>query len=602
MPPVSSRLRNDTTIKFASVLITFKILSTSHVDLSPPPSELCTFPLSSSTSTMSTGVSRHRQPRLRASCDGCFLAKVKCSKARPICSRCLTCGIECRYSSSSRAGKPKADISETHNHHVDNGNGRGLDGPLSHLSGQNNHHYGPPFQQDLTAIAAGFSPLAEDKGNLLYAAAALGMTSPPGLYRPDPGWQSPSGFDALLGDFIPCNQSISSELALLAVDKSSAAMTSATAAVNSDVYAAGTVPWTTPPTNLSLTQIADSSMGTIISIPSVVTREQFTNTVAVSAPAPAGIPWMDHFAIEMVQYQPSSENDQQQITQQQQQQQQQKQKLTPGSRVSSPINSYIPSPATTPSRRQSPATGHKSMPLSSYSSNGGNTFNYADQFGLHFLQPSQPLRTSMHHDNSSDNYTQTAQISPCACFTACLHALQALDDASTPTVPSFDVALLLNRNAIDGCANLLACSRCISRSGTHTSAMLLATLLGKITSLFEIYSRMVVISPAASSLTPDTTTSVSPIVDFFQASSRRFTAGSCDSGVAVSLVAYHLQGEYGRWLKREKLRYELNKLQEVYVRFSDVCSDLLFEDVAVSKAIIGYLGQCIGTTLELVKD
>lgn len=51
--------------------------------------------------------SKPRQPRLRASCDGCFTAKVKCSKARPICSRCLACGLECRYSPSSRAGKPR---------------------------------------------------------------------------------------------------------------------------------------------------------------------------------------------------------------------------------------------------------------------------------------------------------------------------------------------------------------------------------------------------------------------------------------------------------------------------------------------------------------
>lgn len=53
--------------------------------------------------------SKQRQQRLRASCDGCFTAKVKCSKARPICSRCLACGLECRYSPSIRAGKPKAD-------------------------------------------------------------------------------------------------------------------------------------------------------------------------------------------------------------------------------------------------------------------------------------------------------------------------------------------------------------------------------------------------------------------------------------------------------------------------------------------------------------
>jgi hypothetical protein len=43
------------------------------------------------------------RPRLRASCDGCFLAKVKCSKGRPICSRCLSVGLICQYSPSSRA-------------------------------------------------------------------------------------------------------------------------------------------------------------------------------------------------------------------------------------------------------------------------------------------------------------------------------------------------------------------------------------------------------------------------------------------------------------------------------------------------------------------
>ncbi|KAI1751685.1 hypothetical protein F4782DRAFT_503888 [Xylaria castorea] len=61
-----------------------------------------------STMTPSTKV---RAPRLRASCDGCFLAKVKCSKQRPMCSRCLACGISCNYSPSSRAGKPKPESS-----------------------------------------------------------------------------------------------------------------------------------------------------------------------------------------------------------------------------------------------------------------------------------------------------------------------------------------------------------------------------------------------------------------------------------------------------------------------------------------------------------
>ncbi|PMD39419.1 hypothetical protein L207DRAFT_529401 [Hyaloscypha variabilis F] len=51
-----------------------------------------------------------RHIKLRASCDACFLAKVKCSKARPVCSRCLACGSECTYSPSCRAGKRKSPL------------------------------------------------------------------------------------------------------------------------------------------------------------------------------------------------------------------------------------------------------------------------------------------------------------------------------------------------------------------------------------------------------------------------------------------------------------------------------------------------------------
>jgi hypothetical protein len=49
------------------------------------------------------------QTKLRASCDGCYLTKIKCNKARPMCSRCLTYGIDCVYSPSSRSGRTKKD-------------------------------------------------------------------------------------------------------------------------------------------------------------------------------------------------------------------------------------------------------------------------------------------------------------------------------------------------------------------------------------------------------------------------------------------------------------------------------------------------------------
>ncbi len=45
--------------------------------------------------------------RLRASCDGCYLSKVKCTKETPSCARCSNHHVLCRYSPSQRVGKPK---------------------------------------------------------------------------------------------------------------------------------------------------------------------------------------------------------------------------------------------------------------------------------------------------------------------------------------------------------------------------------------------------------------------------------------------------------------------------------------------------------------
>lgn len=45
--------------------------------------------------------------KLRASCDGCYISKVKCSKETPACSRCAAHGIPCKYSPSQRMGKPR---------------------------------------------------------------------------------------------------------------------------------------------------------------------------------------------------------------------------------------------------------------------------------------------------------------------------------------------------------------------------------------------------------------------------------------------------------------------------------------------------------------
>lgn len=146
-----------------------------------------------------------RQPRLRASCDGCFLAKVKCSKARPICSRCLTCGIECRYSPSSRAGKPKASESAK-------------------------------SQQQQQAAANLSAPTPVTNEGMVYAINA-GMA---GVYKVETGWTTPpTSFDGAMSR----NQSVSSGLTLMGVDGST--VTNMDTSMPGDMYDP-TMPWTPP--------------------------------------------------------------------------------------------------------------------------------------------------------------------------------------------------------------------------------------------------------------------------------------------------------------------------------------------------------------------
>ncbi|KAF1944574.1 hypothetical protein EJ02DRAFT_340666 [Clathrospora elynae] len=57
---------------------------------------------------VATGSNREPKPRkMRASCDACSRAKVKCDKIRPTCHRCGNMNICCNYSPSMRLGKPR---------------------------------------------------------------------------------------------------------------------------------------------------------------------------------------------------------------------------------------------------------------------------------------------------------------------------------------------------------------------------------------------------------------------------------------------------------------------------------------------------------------
>ena len=405
-----------------------------------------------------------RQQRLRASCDGCFLAKVKCSKARPICSRCLACGIECRYSPSSRAGKPKSDASS---------------------------NMQSAMAADMSSMSS-LSPVSDDKG-MVYPSHP-GHHAVPGLYKLETGWHTPP---TSVDGGMSRSHSMSG-LALMGVETSPAGH--GDQAMAGEMYSGG-MPWT-PPNDMSAQFV--ESPGIAAPLGHGHGRSQ---SYDFSMPGTMG-PWTDPNA-DMYAFG-------------------QAQLPTPGSM---PPN-YFPSPTATPHLRPSPR--HKSASAGSSGPSGS-----------------------------------------CTCFTACLQSLHALHDASSPSSsPPFDIVLELNRKAVGGCASMMNCPRCMSRSGTHTAAMLLATIMGKIASFYKNASHTCFENGAMPS-------AASP------------------SALGVSLGAYTLAGEDSRWFRVEFLVRELRKFQEVYAQFTEVCAGLS-EDGGVSKAMIGYLDHTLRSTMEII--
>jgi Fungal Zn(2)-Cys(6) binuclear cluster domain len=78
--------------------------------------------------------------KMRASCDSCLRSKVKCSKNKPVCSRCLSSGSDCNYSPSSRAGKPRKQpialqsVENDNYHRGHHSRNYSMDSTLSHQS------------------------------------------------------------------------------------------------------------------------------------------------------------------------------------------------------------------------------------------------------------------------------------------------------------------------------------------------------------------------------------------------------------------------------------------------------------------------------------
>ncbi|KFY25112.1 hypothetical protein V493_04827 [Pseudogymnoascus sp. VKM F-4281 (FW-2241)] len=389
--------------------------------------------------------------RLRASCDGCFFAKVKCSKTRPICSRCLACGTDCKYSPSLRVGKPGID------RQISNSN---VDASAADRDTNGDKALHSRFAFDSQAM-----PIATDKKKNL-------------VFRFDRNFPvSSESADEKREDFYSANTTASGHNDALL-----------------DAYDLGLPPSTTELFEPSLpwapiffneldNAVFQNDQGTMMSWP---------NSPGAVPQLCSFSPWFDSQPLNLP-FPPRK-------------------------------NAELPSPDAVPNTN-SPPDRRTNSKISS---------------------------------------------SPCNCFTTCLQSLQALHNHSSTTrlVSAFDTALTINRKAVEGCASMLACSDCFSKSGSNTTTMLLATIMEK-------------------------------ILSFYQAASQTEFSGTTGADAQMSIGSYRVANEDSHWFRNEILWRELRKLEELFGRFREVCGrNERDKNVGVYSTLLGHLSKGLKTAYE----
>ncbi|KAL6720645.1 hypothetical protein ACLMJK_002570 [Lecanora helva] len=327
--------------------------------------------------------------KLRESCDSCLIAKVKCSKSRPLCGRCLANGAPCVYSPSARSGKRNRNAS---------GVNKSANTPSAHSVGMNKRSESPrsSVPPSATYLTRLMYPLLDEADRTLLDpdTGPLGGTTSPLLQEtmhfPTPipeHCRSPTN-DTFLesSDFLP-----------------------------------------TPPFNQGDFMDFMQSPGTRPIYPSTSPSKLAADHDPISAS------WSNkdaHFH---------------------------KQPLFQGPLDMGPVGRAIPSQMT-------PAP---------------------------FTPPPKPGNLGKDSRGSDLTMPIVGSPQPCDCFAACLDILQSLHNNSSllsttqQTAPPFDIVLTINREAMERCYTLLECSECVSRSGRSISTMLLATIFGKVMSLYR---------------------------------------------------------------------------------------------------------------------
>ncbi|KAL2037625.1 hypothetical protein N7G274_009570 [Stereocaulon virgatum] len=419
-----------------------------------------------------------KTPKLRESCDSCLIAKVKCSKSRPLCGRCLANGAPCVYSPSSRSGKrnrnsngisKSINTSATHT----SAHGKGLDSPRSTL---------PPSASYLTRL---MYPLldAADRSLLDPNEGPIGGTTSPLLQEttlvPVPLVQELNtngdgdGFDS--SDFLPTPPFHQGDFMDFMVTSGPNPFSDFT---------------TAPPSPCLNTDRFPSS-------PAWTTKQD---------------PYLRNFQSPL--------------------------DMMPVGRASS--SQITPRPSAPP--------------------------------------PPPPPQDHNHQELIKSN-TENSQ--PCDCFAACLQVLQSLHNHSSllsttqQDGPPFDVVLKINREAMESCSTMLECGTCVSKSGRSISTMMLATIFGKVMSLYR----------------------AACFLRFGPSTSMQATA-------QLAFGAYTVTGENRQLLEIEILLLELRKVESILAVYSKRFMNTQAEkddETSVYNALTTYLDKNLRYIVEFLQ-
>ena len=406
-----------------------------------------------------------KAPKLRESCDSCLIAKVKCSKARPLCGRCLANGAPCAYSPSSRSGKR-------------NRNSAGVTKPINTTAAQNNRNKPlesprsaplPPSASYLTRL---MYPLLDDADRSLLdpnTGPLGGATSPllhvnPGIAAPMIENNTSSGDDVFDGsEFLP-----------------------------------------TPPFH----------HGDFMDFMQISQSNPFDYTTAPASPRPSP---PDH--------------------------------LPCSPPWTTKENPYL---------RQNAFQGPLDLISMNHTSSAHAT-------------PRHPPPPQSGASNPGMNQSNGERAQTCDCFAACLSVLQSLHNHSAllsstqQGSPPFDIVLNINREAMETCSTMLGCAHCVSKSGRSISTMMLATIFGKVMSLYR----------------------AACFLRFGPSTSMQATA-------QLAFGAYTVTGENRQLLEIEILLLELRKVESILAVYSERFRNAQAEkddETGVYNALTAYLDK-----------